>query len=92
MLHVNEFCQRIVAKFVPRLMQNEQKQHRLEVCTELQQQIQEDPNFLPKVVTDSVRLLSLPKMKVKMTGRRFGTVEGGNAGGTKRLSKKKKHF
>jgi hypothetical protein len=36
---------------VPRLLQNEQKQHRLEVCWELQQQLQEDPNFLSKVVT-----------------------------------------
>ena len=42
---------RIAAKFVPRLLQNEQKQHRLEVCRELQQQLQEDPNFLSKVVT-----------------------------------------
>ncbi|PNF17937.1 hypothetical protein B7P43_G14737 [Cryptotermes secundus] len=41
----------IAAKFVPRLLQNEQKQHRLEVCRELQQQLQEDPNFLSKVVT-----------------------------------------
>lgn len=42
---------RIVAKFVPWLLQNEQKQHHLEVCRELQQQLQEDPNFLSKVVT-----------------------------------------
>ncbi|PNF17592.1 hypothetical protein B7P43_G14400 [Cryptotermes secundus] len=42
---------RIVAKFVPRLLQNEQKQHLLEVCRELQQQFQKDPNFLSKVVT-----------------------------------------
>ncbi|PNF30777.1 hypothetical protein B7P43_G06188, partial [Cryptotermes secundus] len=53
-------CQRILseelitswigAKFVPRLLQNEPKQHRLEVCRELEQQLQEDPNFLSKVV------------------------------------------
>ncbi|PNF14514.1 hypothetical protein B7P43_G15642 [Cryptotermes secundus] len=42
---------RIAVKFVPRLLQNEQKQHRLEVCRELQEQLQEDPNFLSKVVT-----------------------------------------
>jgi hypothetical protein len=42
---------RIAAKSVPRLLQNEQKQHRLEVCRELQQQLQEGPNFLSKVVT-----------------------------------------
>jgi hypothetical protein len=38
---------RIAAKFVPRLLQNEQKQQRLEVCRELQN----DPDFLLKVVT-----------------------------------------
>ncbi|PNF17714.1 hypothetical protein B7P43_G07366 [Cryptotermes secundus] len=42
---------RTAVKLVPRLLQNEQKQHRLEVCRELQQQLQEDPNFLSKVVT-----------------------------------------
>jgi hypothetical protein len=42
---------RIVAKFVPQLLQNEQKQHCLQVCRGLQQQLQEDPNFLSKVVT-----------------------------------------
>jgi hypothetical protein len=50
-----------VAKFVPRSYQCEPKQHRLEVCRELQQQLQEDPNFLSTVVTGSIRLLSLPK-------------------------------
>jgi hypothetical protein len=52
---------RIVAKFVPRRLRNEQNQYRLEVCRELQQQIQEDQNFLSKVVTGSIRLLSLPQ-------------------------------
>jgi hypothetical protein len=51
----------IAAKSVSRLLQNEQKQHRLEACRELQQQRQVDPDFLSKVVTLSIRLLSLPK-------------------------------
>jgi hypothetical protein len=75
MLHVNAFCQRIVAKFMPRLMQNEQKQHRLEVCTELQQQLRREPDSLWKIVTGSIRLLSLPNMKIKVKWRRFDTVE-----------------
>ncbi|PNF20610.1 hypothetical protein B7P43_G04271 [Cryptotermes secundus] len=71
---------RIAAKFVPRLLQNEQKQHRLEVCRELQQQLQEDPNFLSKVVTGDKNLAPcdfflFPKMKIKLKGRRFDTVE-----------------
>jgi hypothetical protein len=47
-------------KFVPRLLQNEQKQHRLEVCRKLKQ-FQEDANFLSKVITASIQLLSLPQ-------------------------------
>jgi hypothetical protein len=49
----------VAAKFVPRLLQNEQKQHRLEVCKERQQQLQEDPDFLSKAVTGSIQPLSL---------------------------------
>jgi hypothetical protein len=48
----HELNMRIAAKLVPRLLQNEQKQHRLEVCREFQQQLQEDPNFHSKAVTD----------------------------------------
>ncbi|PNF42428.1 hypothetical protein B7P43_G10554 [Cryptotermes secundus] len=71
---------RIAEKFMPRLLQNEQKQHRLEVCRELQQQLQEDPNFLSKVVTGDENLAPcdfylFPKMKLKLKGRRFDTVE-----------------
>jgi hypothetical protein len=42
---------RILAKLVPWLLQNEQKQRRLEVCRELQQQRQSDPDFLSEVVS-----------------------------------------
>jgi hypothetical protein len=52
---------RIAAKLVPRLLQNEQKQHRLEVCRKRQQQLQEDSNFLSKAITGSIQSLSLPK-------------------------------
>jgi hypothetical protein len=45
---------RTVAKLVPRLLQNDQKQRHLEVCRELQQQLQEDPKFLSKDVTGSI--------------------------------------
>ncbi|PNF31533.1 hypothetical protein B7P43_G00811 [Cryptotermes secundus] len=66
-----------------------QKQHRLEVCRELQQQLQEDPNFLSKSVTgDEIvphppyspdlapcDFFLFPKMKIKLKGRRFDRVE-----------------
>jgi hypothetical protein len=47
----------------------------LEVCRELQQQLQEDPNFLSKVVMGSIRLLSLPEDEGQVEGRRFDTIE-----------------
>jgi hypothetical protein len=46
---------RIRANFVLLVLQNEQKQHRLEVCRELEQQLQEDPNSLSKVATSDKR-------------------------------------
>jgi hypothetical protein len=60
-------------KFVPRLLQNEQKQHRLEVFRELQQQLQEDPNFKK---LQALLSLALPKMKIELKGRRCDMVEG----------------
>lgn len=42
---------RIAAKFVPRLLTQEQRDRRVQVCTELQRTIAEDPNFLCKVIT-----------------------------------------
>jgi hypothetical protein len=45
---------RIVAKFVPQVLHNEQKQHRFEVSRELQQQLQEDPTFFLRFVSGSI--------------------------------------
>jgi hypothetical protein len=56
---------------VPRLLQNEQKQQRLEVCRELQQQLQDYPNFLSKVVTGSIRLSSLPQVENQVDGAKI---------------------
>ncbi|PNF22514.1 hypothetical protein B7P43_G14380 [Cryptotermes secundus] len=70
---------RIAAKFVSRLLQNEQKkQHRLEVCRELQQQLQHiffvpHPPYSPDLAPCDFFLF--PKMKIKLKGRRFDTVE-----------------
>lgn len=41
----------IAAKFVPKLMTDVKKQHRLEVFVELPQQVRNDLDFLSKVVT-----------------------------------------
>lgn len=42
---------RISAKFVPRLLTIEQKQHRLDTCHQLQQAVTEDPNYLNSIIT-----------------------------------------
>jgi hypothetical protein len=66
---------RIVAKFVPRKLQNEQKQHHFEVCRELQQQLQEDPDFSRILSLASTDFFLLPEMKIKFKGRGFDAVE-----------------
>jgi hypothetical protein len=58
-------------KLVLGLLQNEQKQCLLAVCRELQQQLQEDPYFLSKVVTGSIRLLSLPQDENQVEGAKI---------------------
>ena len=48
---------RTVAKFVPRLLNNDQQDHRVQVCTELQKAVRHDHNFLSRVITgDESRL------------------------------------
>jgi len=42
---------RIAAKFVPRLLNSDQRDHRVQVCTELQEVVRHDPNFLSRVIT-----------------------------------------
>jgi hypothetical protein len=42
---------RVAAKFVPRLLTEEQTENRLNICLDLQARIKTDPNFLSRVVT-----------------------------------------
>jgi len=42
---------RVAAKFVPRLLTQDQKDTRLTLCQELENQIESDPNFLSEVIT-----------------------------------------
>ena len=42
---------RIAAKFVPHLLNNDQRDHRVQVCNELQEAVRHDPNFLSRVIT-----------------------------------------
>jgi hypothetical protein len=40
-----------VAKFVPRLLTDDQKQHRLEVSMQLKEHVRNGPDFLSKIIT-----------------------------------------
>jgi histone-lysine N-methyltransferase SETMAR len=42
---------RISAKFVPRLLSDDQKAHRVSVCRELKQQACDYPNFISNIIT-----------------------------------------
>ena len=42
---------RIAAKFVPRLLNNDQPDYWVQACTELQKAVRNDPNFLSRVIT-----------------------------------------
>ena len=48
---------RIAAKFVPRPLNNDQQDHRVQVCTELQKAVRHDPTFLYRVITGDESLL-----------------------------------
>ncbi|CAH1961299.1 unnamed protein product [Acanthoscelides obtectus] len=42
---------RVAAEFVPRALTDNQKEHRVETCHALRQQLEFDPNFLSKIIT-----------------------------------------
>ncbi|XP_011859020.1 PREDICTED: putative uncharacterized protein FLJ37770 [Vollenhovia emeryi] len=42
---------RIAAKFVPKLLTFDQKQHRINIATELLDSVRDDPNLLQRVIT-----------------------------------------
>jgi len=41
----------VTAKFVPRILTADQKQQRINVCTELRQLASDDETFLPRFIT-----------------------------------------
>jgi len=41
---------RVVAKFVPRLLSEDQRANRLDVCHEMKDQLKNDPDFLSKII------------------------------------------
>ena len=47
--HLN--VHRVAAKFVPRLLTPEQKEHRVAICKDLRQRAVDDPSFMSRVIT-----------------------------------------
>ena len=47
----NQNMRHISARFVPRLLSNNQKALRISVCRELKQQARDDPNFISNIIT-----------------------------------------
>jgi len=45
---------RVAAKFVPRILTPEQKEHRVAICQELRQRAVDDPSFMSRVITGDV--------------------------------------
>jgi hypothetical protein len=43
---------RVSAKFVPRLLTEEQKDNLVNVCSDLKEELRNDPKFLTKIVTE----------------------------------------
>jgi hypothetical protein len=38
-------------KFLPRLLSNDQKEHHVAICSELEEQTENDPNFISTIIT-----------------------------------------
>ena len=42
---------RVAAKFVPRLLNDDQKLFRVDVCKEMQQRVEQEQDFMSRVIT-----------------------------------------
>jgi len=51
-LAVNLNMRRIFARFVPRMLSDDQKALRVSFCRDLKQQARDDPNFISNIITD----------------------------------------
>jgi len=47
----NLHMKRVAAKFIPRLLSEDQRANHLDVCREMIDQLKTDPNFLSKIIT-----------------------------------------
>ncbi|UYV84348.1 hypothetical protein LAZ67_X001914 [Cordylochernes scorpioides] len=65
---------RVAAKFVPKLLNCDQKQHRMNIANEMLDSVRDDPNLLQRVITGHEASWGLPGQFSKQTPRpnRFG--------------------
>jgi len=60
------------AKFVPRLLNSDQKEYRIVVCNELKEQAKNDPNFISNIITADefgCSGMSLRRSSSRLSGR-----------------------
>ena len=65
---------RIAAKIVPCPLNNDQHDHQVQVCTELQKAVRHDPNFLYRVRTGDDSWLYIYDPKTKQQSSQWKTL------------------
>ncbi|KYQ55784.1 hypothetical protein ALC60_02906 [Trachymyrmex zeteki] len=66
---------RVSAKFVPKLLNLDQKQCRMNIAQDMLNDVNDDPDLLKRVITGDETFFLFPKLKRPMKGRRFATIE-----------------
>ena len=66
---------RVAAKFVPKLLNFEQKQCRISIAQELLNDVNNDPGLLKRVIMAPCDFVVFPKLKKPMKGKRYATID-----------------
>ncbi|UYV84605.1 hypothetical protein LAZ67_X002792 [Cordylochernes scorpioides] len=71
---------RVAAKFVPKLLNCDQKQHRMNIANEMLDSVRDDSNLLQRVITGDENwppcdFFLFPKLKRPMKGRRYASLD-----------------
>ena len=65
----------VAAMIVPKLLNFEHKQRRMDIAQEMLTTFNDDPDLLKKVITGDESFFLFPKLKTLMKGKRFATKE-----------------
>jgi hypothetical protein len=69
---------RIAAKYVTRLLSNDQKEYHIPVCTELKEQAENNPNFISSIITGDEYWVSgynLKRSSSRLSGRLLTSLQ-----------------